>query len=1171
MKEVDVFTHPLAGLSLMEASAGTGKTTTLVRLYLRALLVEKFGIEQILAVTYTRAATGELSVRIREALVEAGEQLRSTRRDAFWARLFAQAGDDRETLQKRIDAALAGFDEKAVFTIHGFCQRILADHAFEAGSAFASEPIEDEDALRGEAAADFWRRRTSDAASPSYVRWLVDTLQSPTRLRSVLARALAVSGALRIEPEMNAEAIARAEKAFAAAAATAREAWRREGDGLRDWLINSDDLHRNKYRRNTMKRLLEEWDRWLNDAPNPCLPKNLERLTREKLEAGLRDGELPEAAFFAWNLAGELIHAAEKLQHAWWQETLASAHGFLRDEMRRRKRQRRELGYDDMLHNLADALKAPFGNALAANIAARFPLILVDEFQDTDPVQYDIFARVHAAEKAHGLVLIGDPKQAIYRFRGADVFTYIQARRDCKATGRLYGLLANYRGSAGLLDALNALFSRAREPFEHGDIPYVPVHAGRRVAPLILTDGNGAALNILWQPAPPEAKRGLFNKDDGERLVAEICAGEVAHLLALGAAERACYETEDGQHCVGARDVAVLVNTNEQGALVRRALRRHGIAAALASRQSVFASAEAEELEILLAAVAEPGNGKRLRRAFITSLLEATAADLERWSGNETAWAAIVADFRAYRQCWRKHGFAAMFARLLNEQGIARRTLAREEGERAMTNLRHLGELASAEAARRPGIAPLLAWFERERMSASEEEARQLRLESDQNLVRIATVHRAKGLEYPIVFLPFLWHRKTPRAQRYPSILTHTEDDRAVLDLGSSFIAERQAEAVREAHAEEARKTYVSLTRAERACYLIALPANDTDQSALGRLLQARDAASFKSGLEAWRKNANGAVAIRAPIAAGLSIRGASERAYGEARAFEYPQRLRQRFHLASYSLLAAGASGGAAELPEHDEGVKALPQAEPAFGIHAFPAGPESGVLLHALIETLDFDADAKAIETAVEHVLAIHGFDAQWSPIVAAWIGGLFATPLAVPACRLGDIRRGQRIDELEFYFPLRPIEAKSLEVQLRAFAPQGSRPRLNFSDVAGQMKGYLDLVFEHQGRYWIADYKSNRLGADLAAYTPAALDRAMADHRYDLQYLIYTVALHRYLRSRIGDYDYERHFGGLLYLFVRGMAPGAPAPRGVWHTRPARADIERLDAYLAGSERD
>ncbi|MGH8127075.1 MAG: exodeoxyribonuclease V subunit beta, partial [Gammaproteobacteria bacterium] len=1080
MNTADPLTLPLKGVSLVEASAGTGKTTALVRTYLHALLTTELTVDKLLVVTFTRAATGELTTRIRAALAEVHAALTGAAKpDEFLEALLENAEADDELLLKRVRAAFTALDDSAVFTIHGFCQRMLADMAFEVGGAFVTEQRDEEQSLREEIAADFWRRRQVEA-SPAYVRWLQGVFKTPEGLLKQLRDALAVSGNLRVDPDVAAKLLKEAEEAFETAASSAADAWHENADALYEWLLNSDDLNRTKYHKGTTGRLLEEWDAWLKQAPYPLLPKNFERLTLANAEAGLKKGKVPEKTFFKWRLGDALKETAKALTSAWWQDTFASALEYLQQELRRRKRHAREIGFDDMLQDLRDALAGSGGEGLAERIAQRFPLALVDEFQDTDPRQYEIFTRIYKGRKDTGLILIGDPKQAIYKFRGADVFTYMRARDDCEKRGRLFSLASNFRTAAPLIEAINALFGNAEQPaFVYDQIPFVEVKPGREIAPLE-TGTSDAALTMVWQPASKEAKSGVPGKTEALFAMADVCAEEIQRLLVLGEAGKAHYRDKNGEVVpVRARDVAVLVSMHRQGDAVQQALRERKIASVTLSNDSVFETAEAADFETLLAAVAAPASGSRLRRALATPLLGETAKDIVALGEDELRWSERVAAFREYNRLWPVQGFSAMFAHLLREQRIIERTLARDDGERAMTNLRHLAELAETHAAHHPGIESFMAWLARERAEVHRgDESREMRLESDDELVRIVTIHKAKGLEYPVVFLPFLWDAKKPESVGdNPAVLTHDDDMESVLDLGSPALDRRVEGAVEESRAEYVRLVYVALTRAAHACYVLATPANQCEHSALVKLLGVENPLELEAGLEKWCKAAPGAMTMRAPQRAGRALKSTAERSHGEAREFTHADRLQQRFHVASYSRLAAGAGGAMAERPDWDETVRATPVVEAATGIHAFPAGAASGIFLHALLEHTEFDADSAGIETTVRTQCAEYGFGEQWIETLVSWLQGMLATPMTPAGCMLADIVRAQRRDEMEFYFPIAGLEATSLDEAVSEVAPRIARPALHFADIAGQMKGYIDLVFERDGRYWVIDYKSNR----------------------------------------------------------------------------------------------
>jgi exodeoxyribonuclease V beta subunit len=534
-------------------------------------------------------------------------------------------------------------------------------------------------------------------------------------------------------------------------------------------------------------------------------------------------------------------------------------------------------------------------------------------------------------------------------------------------------------------------------------------------------------------------------------------------------------------------------------------------------------------------------------------------------------------------------------------EGVPQRLLAFRDGERRLTNLLHLAELSHVASRARPGMAALLKWLgDRRRAPANKDEEQQLRLESDENLVRIVTVHKSKGLEYPVVFCPFLWDgRLRADEKNNTTLLYHDPDDarRAILAVGAGEDDPARQYARREEMAENLRLFYVALTRAKQRCYLVwgkikdagaAPPAwllhrptvkehgkdwLQATQERFGKL----EAAAIRGDLQTAFAAAGDAVAIAPlPREPGQRYRP-PEGVEPELKARVFAGSLSEFWRVGSFTALTAGQS---VETPDYDM-TAAVPGGEtgaevaavPLRGIFAFPRGARAGSCLHAMFERLDFtQRDRERREDLVSRTLTGHGLDAaEWTPVVADLIERVLATPLDEKGLRLATVAPDRRLNELEFAYPLGHLRADGLR---RVLARHGYAvgpfremiDHLEFSPLRGYMKGFIDLVFEAGGRFYLVDYKSNWLGPEPAAYRRELLDDAMARESYVLQYLIYTVALHRYLRLRVPDYHYARHFGGVFYLFLRGMDPALGADCGVFRDRPAPELVAALDELMA-----
>ncbi|TAL95410.1 MAG: exodeoxyribonuclease V subunit beta [Paraburkholderia sp.] len=1222
-QELDVFACMLDGVNQIEASAGTGKTWNICALYVRLLLEKKLNADQILVVTFTKAATAELHERIRGRLAELDRAIETGDHggDPFITRLFETTlapdnGIDLADAAKIVRRALRTFDQAAIHTIHAFCQRALQEAPFAAAMPFAFDMEADDAALRFELAADFWRQRVEPLAAlhPAFASWLVAKRAGPASLDAQLARRLKKPlaqlrwGGLDLADESGASGSHTMQVRFD----NAHELWRAQRDAVAGLLAAAQErLNRTTHKPEQVSAAISAWTEYFaGEDPHEAPPKAALKLTASALKKATKGKfEPPEHAFFA--LAEELaaaVVASEAMQRARWLTLVQTWLDTAPAELGARKRTRRVVSFDDLLSNLYRALAShPW---LADALRTRYPAALIDEFQDTDPLQFAIFDRIFAP--AGPLFLVGDPKQAIYSFRAADLHTYLAARDAASAR---YTLAVNQRSTPPIVEACNRIFEANPQGFVLEGLDYHPVRAGaRQRPPFVDRQGTGADFRVWMLPQGEAA----LTKREAQRQASEACAAEIVRLL-RGAREGT---VSIGDAPLAPASIAVLVQTHRQGSLVKRSLAAWGVGSVELAQASVFSTLDAEQIGRVLAAVDTPGDLRRLRAALATDWLGLDAAAL--WRLEQIAEAPVAQDdpahaadamswverFSRYRTLWHERGFAVMWRTLMRELRVAQRLVAGVDGERRLTDINHLAELVQARAATQPGIAPTLRWLAAQRTQGGGEEA-QLRLESDRNLVQIVTVHKSKGLEYAVVFCPFLTDGKLrePPSSGLPDAREYHDDEGvAVLHYGCDEDETERAQrsAAREQAAERARLVYVALTRAVYRCYLVGgvyLASRATRESRRSVLnwLVAGEGHTFdgwlaeppdEGALQArWQALAGGPVSVE-PLPP-LTRRVPLESQQGDSANMQSRMNrrlLRDQWRIASFSgLVAAGArtedifTPTEEARPDHDEivdvaaGVNAAPvivqrPAHAPDDILGFPRGAAAGECLHLMFELADF-SDPATWPAAIERALrerpapALPELARQMPSMMHALLTDIVATEL-VPGMTLAALNPQHRMNELEFLFPAHALDFSAL----RALLVSHGYPdvALEAGALRGFIKGFIDMIVEHDGRYWIVDWKSNHLGDTPDDYDAASLDVAMADHAYHLQALLYTVALHRYLRTRVRDYAYDTHIGGYLYLFVRGVRPqwrNGEGAAGVHVRTPSAQLVVALDALMDG----
>jgi exodeoxyribonuclease V beta subunit len=1171
-----VLDFPLTGMRLIEASAGTGKTYTIANLYLRHIVAGR-ELGQVLVVTFTTAATDELRGRIRARLFETLELLGRDREsdDPFLAALVAQIreGGEKDLAARRLRLAVRAMDEAAVYTIHSFCQRALSELAFHSGQPFRLEVLTDDRELWRQAIQDWWRRTTYplDAARLRLLNAAVGDLEA---FRQLLEPLLGPQRR-RLLPEAGdlASLLDRGDT-LGSAIRSLGARWRADGERLKGILRGSRALSRaqkSAYRPDRLDGALQVVDDRLGSGESSLPPEVFDVLTagciaRHRLKKP--DPELDDP-FFAdcEDLSLDLQRLERDLRAA----ALAEAADSARRQVRAGKDAAQRLSFDDLLTEMQAALTGPGADALAAALRQQFPVAMIDEFQDTDPVQYGIFRRLYQGWGEGGLIMIGDPKQAIYGFRGGDIFTYMEAKSDVGVES-VYTLETNWRSTPQVVKAVNALFgNRPRDAFVYGSaIPFAPVEAARREHRPLSEDGRTRPALTLWTLPVAHSDSGAaktLSKEDARALTHATVAGEIARLIEAGRRGRA----RIGDRPLAPGDIAVLVRGAFEAAELREVLAERGVHAVSVSRDGVFASAEASALQMLLAAIQTPRDRDCARLALTCPLLAKDYVEVDRILRSEQAWADWVDALLTLHETWQRRGFMAMFQRMLRVMGVAESLSREPRAERRLTNLLHLGELLQQAAKGHAGMDALLVWLRRQREEPATDEA-ELRLESDEALVQIVTIHASKGLEYPVVLVPYLWGCK-PRTTK--GLLAFHRDGEPCLDAGSDALDDHLRLAERERLAEDLRLAYVALTRAESALYLVWGRAGTRDghagQTALGYLLHPHQQSSrlvaelpdafagltdITPDLERLASAADGEILI-APLPESADADGTiatAPPAVPLARRFR--GRIATDWRISSFSALTR---------QTHAVPTAIRDETAPDPGLR-FPAGSDAGSYLHLLLEELDFEGDVAAqVLVHSARIAPRFGLDHdRWGRDAATLLERVTRTALDGTGLRLAGIGGRRRLNELEFDLSTGAVDVPALNRLLCEMAAEPP-PVLPIATFRGIVNGVIDLVFAYRGRYFIADYKSNFLGGRFDDYDAAKLGAAVRERRYDLQYLLYTLALHRYLGRRLPGYDYERHFGGVLYLFLRAMRPETGPRCGVFFDRPAPEVIATLDQQV------
>lgn len=1192
-------TLPLNQISLIEASAGTGKTYTIGSLYLRLLLKagennfsRPLNVEEILVVTFTDMATEELKKKIRERITDAIDKLtafaETQDKSAFKNDEFLTALCDNLNIFEaihRLKLAEQNMDLAAIYTIHGFCRRMLMQYAFHSGIHFNLELIKDQSDLLVRFANEFWREHFYPLPF-EMANFIANELGSPDYVLSLLKSDLGKNLIVDLE---NQQALSISITEFLHQylgeyfkdIKALKRFWLESAGKISELIteeLNKDyakgepkSLSRRSYNTSRLAKWIDQVNAWANDPRDYVLNETLiSYFTQSALGEKGEEGASP----FIAPIFTELEDRANALMSPDLLRRVILYHyrQGLQQKLLDYKLNHQEKSFDDLLRLFCEALQGPQGNELAEMIRFQYPFAMIDEFQDTDSQQYAIFSKIYRdnPEKNTGFIMIGDPKQAIYRFRGADIFTYLKASDEAQSR---FELTKNYRSEKHLVDGVNALFDFPQSPFIYQNINFTAV------------DSRDDHLRFYLNGEAEPAYRFYLTESDkmNKTEMAKICAISIQHWLKSAAENQAVFQNEDTCKTLQAANIAVLVRDKNEAALVKNELQKLGIASVyLSDQSSVFDSHVAVELLRILKACLNVAE-RPILNAIATALFGLNAADIHQIQQNEADWQRWADSFAQYQQTWQRQGILAMLHQILLEQGISERLLSQATGERDLTDFLHLAEILQQAATLHESEAALLSWFEKQIQGEGRQEA-QIRLESERQLVKIVTIHKSKGLEYDLVWLPFLAVPSKDPSKKDINIYYSKERDETLWDMEN-----RNLNALyEETFAEELRLLYVALTRAKYQM-AFALPAQFDkkwnalhyvlSQGEIGKEINLSDSKNTETLLQTFKEKMQDNVEIctkpNLETLTALSINTKND----ELKAAEFTGNIEQDWRITSFTSIEQGhrrqnyftESAGKKhalfdDTKDYDSQnsieISTALLSENESSILDLPRGKQVGTALHRHFENCYFSDLANTEE--IDKLRQSLQLDEAFTEPLQNWLQQISHTPLSNEiGIALADLANKDCIKEMPFYLAIREhFDVEAFNRGLKAHHHLPSEP-LQFEKIQGMVRGSIDLVFRHNGKYYLVDYKSNFLGSTLADYNQEALKKEMLHSHYDWQYLIYTLALHRYLKSVVPHYDYARDFGGVFYLFLRGMN-GEPQS-GVFYDRPSVELITELDGVF------
>jgi exodeoxyribonuclease V beta subunit len=1157
--------HNTTGLYLIEASAGTGKTYTISNLYLRHIL-EGRDVSQILVVTFTNAATDELKGRIRQRLYEAYQNCKKTNyEDSFLKDLIQSlSSENQKKVKKRLDYALRSMDESAIYSIHGFCQKVLTEFAFLSGQPYQLEMNNNKDEWLYPIVLDWWRNNIATQESAikfanyDAIGW-TDYNAFQTFYNRIAEKAV------KIQPEKLWENY---QKSLQTCFEQLKKVWQKQN--IIAQLIKSSCYNKRKtiLKDDYLLSAQSKLDHYFEQETAGQFPKEISSLSFEllqnQLKAKFSEANLPETNFL--KQVDNFIALNKAQLDIFIANSLVSAKATINKQVEQYKQKKQEISFHDLLSHLHKALNLKNGKALAQAIQQKYPVAFIDEFQDTDAIQYSIFNQIYFVNKESTLYMIGDPKQAIYSFRGGDIYTYIQAKQDLiENDGKIFTLNTNWRSTPKMIDAINSIFNkRKQDAFLYEKmIPFQPVGSPTKDQKqahdyLVLDGKEEKALHFLVTENIVAKTIKPLSKEKSYELIDQTITNKIVHLLSLAQQGKARL----GDNILEAKDIAILVPQHSDAQRLQKKLHAKGVQSVVASNTSVFQSEQATQLLVLLNAILDYKNHQLQRNALASTLVHLTFDEVYAFIHNEKQWSQWCESLKQLNQTWEKQGFISMFLQMVERLKLVNGMKRSGYLDRSLTNLMHLAELIQQASKKHSTMGDLTNWYATQIKQSNVDEA-EMRLESDASLVKISTLHASKGLEYGVVFLPYLWGLKTNKDERP---IYHKNPTELVLECDSSKKEQAQIKADYERLAEQVRLNYVALTRSVACCYIGWGNISNAKESALAYLLHndqspknlqshfancatLQDDAAIQNDIEALASE-DLLSYKKLELEDKVSKLDATKVKHGFNNK-TFKGKIDRRWKINSYSRLTN----------DLDYIKKDTSAGKGLDAIFDFPAGKKVGTYLHEILEKIHFHSDIdEQIDVLNESLLAKYALPTEQVPVLKDWLKHIINTEFGEDGLTLKNIQPSKMLKEMEFNFSSKMVSIEQLNQLLKKYHPTIEQ-NITAEQFKGIINGIIDLVFEWNGKYYLLDYKSNLLGRMLEAYTPKKLSQEIIQHRYDLQYLLYSIALDRYCQSRIPNYSYDKDFGGVYYLFLRAMRVEHGKQYGSYFEKPNEALLIEL----------